>query len=334
MVKWGVLSTAKINRAVIPAIKNDELAILYGIASRDPQRAALYSQEQGFIQSYGTCQDLLDDPAIDAVFISLPNGLHYEWIIRSLQAGKHVLCEKSITTTLDEIREVKRASLESKKWVMEGFMYRYHPYFQKIKELVDSDQIGELRNIQISRAAWQLNSNDIRLQPGLGPGVMGDVGCYCLNFCRTLYGYEPATWDARVHYNQDGVDMESLITLIFSTRQTAQIFCSFTSFGSFASLIGSNGRLQILEPFWSGTGKRSMLYVSRDGKTEKEFHVSADRTGHDLELRDFTRAILENRPPYLSLEDSENNIKIMQNVVESSAPMIRKKAQDDLTSGR
>jgi predicted dehydrogenase len=322
MVKWGILSTAKINQAVIPAIKDDELATLYGIASRDPGRASLYAQEHGFTQSYGHYQDLLDDPDINAVFISLPNGLHYEWIMKSLQAGKHVLCEKSITTTLDEISKVKQAASETKKWVMEGFMYRYHPYFQKIKELVDSDLIGELRNIQISRAAWQLDSKDIRLQPGLGPGVMGDVGCYCLNFCRTLYGYEPSAWDARVHYNENGVDMEALVTLLFSARQTAQIFCSFTALGSFASIIGSNGRLQILEPFWSRTGERALLYISKDGKTEKQFHVTAERTGHDLEVRDFTRAVLENRPPYLSLDDSENNIKIMQDVVESSSPLL------------
>lgn len=320
-VNWGILSTAKINRAVIPPIKEFEHANLYGVASRKEEKAAAYAAEYGFEKSYGSYQALLDDPNIDAVYISLPNGMHYEWIMKALDRGKHVLCEKSITTRADEIREIKHVAREKKLWVMEGFMYRYHPFFQKIKQYAQSDRVGEIQNIQISRAAWQRNPQDIRLQPELGPGVMGDVGCYCLNFCRTIMDSEPKSWDAHVRYNERGVDMEALIRLIFSPKKTAQIFCSFTTNGSFASIIGTNGRLNIIEPFWVREGEREFLYISDDGQKQERVKVAAGKTGHALEIEDFTMAILENRPPFLSLDDSIGNLTILQDVVENGKPL-------------
>ncbi len=320
-VNWGILSTAKINHAVIPPIKNFAHANLYGIASRDLKKAATYAAAHGFEKSFGSYQNLLDDENIDAVYISLPNGLHYEWILKSLERGKHVLCEKSITTRTDEIREIKRVAQEQNLWVMEGFMYRYHPFFQKILQYANSKQIGEIQNIQISRAAWQRNPQDIRLHPGLGPGVMGDVGCYCLNFCRAIMGSEPESWDAHVRYNERGVDMEALVQLFFSPQKTAQIFCSFTTNGSFASIIGTMGRLNIVEPFWVRDGEREFLYISDDGQEQQRVQVSASKTGHALEIEDFTLAILENRLPYLSLDDSIGNLTILQDVVENGKPL-------------
>ena len=185
-------------------------------------------------------------------------------------------------------------------------------------EYAKSDYVGEIQNIQISRAAWQTNPQDIRLQPGLGPGVMGDVGCYCLNFCRAIMELEPTSWEAHVRYNERGVDIEALIRLIFTPQKTAQIFCSFTTNGSFASIIGSNGRLNIVEPFWVEEGEREFLYISNYGQTQERVTVTADKTGHALEIEDFTMAILENRPPFLSLDDSIGNLEILQDVVENS----------------
>lgn len=314
IVNWGLLSTAKINRAVIPPIKEFAFTHLYAVASRDEARAAAYAQEHGIEKSYGSYQALLDDPKVDAVYISLPNGLHHEWILKALDAGKHVLCEKSITVTLDEILQVKQAAEKSGLLVMEGFMYRYHPYFRKILEYAHSDKVGEIQNVQVSRAAWQRNPNDIRLQPGLGPGAMGDVGCYCLNFIRTIMAEEPRSWDALVRYNEKGVDMEVAGQLAFTPPKSAQFFCSFTSNGSFAGIIGTNGRLNVIEPFWVRTGERAFTYISVDG--EEEFvNVSSDMTGHALEIKDFSKAILENRSPMLTLNDSVGNLTVLEDIV-------------------
>jgi hypothetical protein len=123
-VKWGILSTAQINRAVLPAMAGLEFTTPYAVASREQRNADDYAHEHGIERSYGGYQALLDDELVDAVYISLPNGLHHEWILKALDRGKHVLCEKSITTTLQEVREVKDVAEETGRLVMEGFMYR------------------------------------------------------------------------------------------------------------------------------------------------------------------------------------------------------------------
>jgi predicted dehydrogenase len=317
VINWGILSTAEINRAVIPPIKSLSQAELYGIASRDHQKARNYARKNGFIKSYGSYQDLLDDPDIDAVYISLPNGLHHEWIMKSLAAGKHVLCEKSLVTSYVDMKEVMREAEERKLLVMEAFMFRYHAFFRKIEEYAKSDLVGRIHNIQTSFAYILDKKDDIRLNPDLGPGVMGDLGCYCLNFCRTLMGAEPFSWTSHVHYNDQGIDMEARVELLFSEERTAQIFSSFTTNGSFANIIGEKGRLNIIDPFRADTGKGEFLYFSADGKKREKVKVTAEKSGYFLEVEDFTNAILEHRKPGLSIEDSLNNILIMEDVVEN-----------------
>jgi D-xylose 1-dehydrogenase (NADP+, D-xylono-1,5-lactone-forming) len=316
IINWGLLSTAKINNAVIPPIKEFKHSHLYAVASRTEERAAEYAKEHNIEKSYGSYQALLDDPDVDAVYISIPNGLHHEWIIKALDKGKHVLCEKSITTKLSEIEHIKQVAEEKNLLVMEAFMYRYHPYFQTILKYSQPDKIGEIQNIQVSRAAWQSNPNDVRLQPGLGPGAMGDVGCYCLNFIRAIMGEEPKSWESTVRYDEKGFDMEVAAQLVFSPPKTAQFFCSFTSNGSFANIIGNKGRLSINEPFWVGTGKRDFLYIDSDGKLETK-KVKAKKTGFHYEIEDLTICILEDRKPYLSLDDSIGNLRILEDIVEN-----------------
>ena len=323
VINWGILSTARINRAVIPPIKEFPYSHLYAIASRSEEKARAYATEHGFEKAYGSYQALLDDPAVDAIYISLPNGLHYEWMVKALDAGKHILCEKSITTRLDEVIDIKERAEEKNLLVMEGFMYRYHAFFQKILEYAHSDRIGEIQNVYVSRCARQ-SKGDIRLQPGLGPGVMGDVGCYCLNFSRTIMGAEPQLWDSRVRYDDRNIDMEVAATLVFEEMKSGQFFCSFTTNGSFASIIGDKGRLNAVEPFWVGVGERDFVYIP-DGSREPEIiTVRADKTGHALEIEDFTLAILENRRPYLSLQDSIGNLRVLQDIVENGTPMLKR----------
>lgn len=315
-INWGLLSTAKINQAVIPPIKEFEHSHLYAVASRTEQRAADYAKEHGIEKSYGSYLGLLEDQNVDAVYISIPNGLHYEWILKALENGKHVLCEKSITTKLSEIEHIKQVAEKNNLLVMEAFMYRYHPWFQTILKFAQPDKIGEIQNIQVSRAAWQNDPQNIRLQPGLGPGAMGDVGCYCLNFIRALMEEEPTSWEATVHYNDLGVDMEVASQLCFSPPKTAQFFCSFTSDGSFANIIGSKGRVNVIEPFWVGVGEKDFFYFSKEGEQEV-VRVKADKTGFYYEIKDFSMAILEGRKPYLSLKDSIGNLRVLEDIVET-----------------
>jgi predicted dehydrogenase len=315
------MSTAQINQAVLPAMAGLEYTVPYAVASREQQKADDYARDHGFQQSFGSYQALLDDERVDAVYISLPNGLHHEWILKALERGKHVLCEKSITTGVEQLREVKIATEKAGLWVMEGFMYRYHPFFQKIQEYTNSDRIGEIQNIQVSRAARQTDPNNIRLQPGLGPGCMGDVGCYCLNFCRALMAGEPSRWQSDVRVNEQGVDMEALVRLVFTPERTAQIFSSFTTNGSYATIIGERGSLQIPQPFATTKGTWEFYYTPEDQRTAECVQVTAPQTGHWLEIEDFSRAILDNRPPYLALEESIGNVTILEDVVEHGQPL-------------
>jgi len=320
-VKWGILSTAQINRAVLPAMAGLEYTTPYAVASRAQCKADDYAHEHGIQQSYGSYQALLDDEQVDAVYISLPNGLHHEWILKALDRGKHVLCEKSITTSVQQVREVKAVSERTARWVMEGFMYRYHPFFQKIQEYTTADRVGEIQNIQVSRAAKQADPNNIRLQPGLGPGCMGDVGCYCLNFCRAVMAGEPSQWQSLVRYNEQGVDMEALVRLVFARRRTAQTFCSFTTNSSYATIIGDRGSLQIPQPFATTPGTWQFYYTADGRRMAECVQVDAQQTGHWLEIEDFSRAILEDRPPYLALEDSIGNWTILEDVVQHGQPL-------------
>ena len=316
IINWGILSTAQINRAVIDPIKKFSKSHLYAVASRNQEKAENYAKEKGFEKAYGSYEALLQDKAVDAVYISNPNGLHHEWIIKALEHGKHVLCEKSITTNEKDIRDIKAVAAQKGLLVMEGFMYRYHAFFQKILEYCRSDKMGVIQNVQVSRCSWQRNPDDIRLQPGLGPGAMGDVGCYCLNFCRSIFDAEPKSWRAFVRYNDKDIDMETTASLAFGEQQTAQFFCSFTSDGSFASIIGANGRLSIYEPFWVGAGEREFLYYPGKSHEPEHVKVNAEKTGHCLEIEDFTNAILEKRKPYLSLDDSIGNVRVLEDIVE------------------
>ena len=320
-IQWGILSTAQINQAVLPAMAGLEYTTPLAVASRSQRTADAYAKEYGIGRSYGSYQALLDDTQIDAIYISLPNGLHHEWILKALQRGKHVLCEKSITTSLQQVLEVKAAAEKSGCLVMEGFMYRYHPFFQKILEYTTSDRIGAIQNIQVSRAARQTDPSNIRLQPGLGPGCMGDVGCYCLNFCRTLMASEPIGWQSSVRTNAQGVDMEALVKLVFAPDRTAQVFSSFTTNGSYATVIGAHGSLQIPQPFATTEGVWEFFYTPEDQRTAESVQVNADRSGHWLEIEDFSRAILEDRAPYLSLQDSVGNLKVLEDVVENGQPL-------------
>ncbi len=150
---------------------------------------------------------------------------------------------------------------------------------------------------------------------------MGDVGCYCLNFCRALMAGEPSQWQSAVRYNEQRVDMEALVRLVFAPQRTAQVFCSFTTNGSYATIIGDRGSLQIPNPFATTRGTWEFFYTPEDQRASECVRVASGQTGHWLEIEDFSRAILEDRPPYLSLEESIGNLTILEDVVQHGQPL-------------
>ncbi|HLM34334.1 MAG TPA: Gfo/Idh/MocA family oxidoreductase, partial [Gaiellaceae bacterium] len=191
-VKWGIVSTAHINRLLIPGAHASPKVELVAVASRDQARADDYAREWEIPRAHGSYEALLADPEIEAVYISLPNNLHVEWSIRALEAGKHVLCEKPLTRHADGAEEAFDAAERADRVLSEAFMYRHNPQTTRLKSLVDEGAIGELRLVRASFSFAMYDDQNIRLRPELDGGSLMDVGCYCVSGSRLLAG-EPET---------------------------------------------------------------------------------------------------------------------------------------------
>jgi predicted dehydrogenase len=192
-VRWGVLSTAKIGVAkVIPAMQAGEHCEIVAISSRDPEKAQAAAEQLGIPNAYGSYEELLAAPEVDAVYNPLPNHLHVPWSIKALEAGKHVLCEKPIAMTAAEAQElVDAAQAHPHLKVMEAFMYRHHPQWQLARQLVADGKIGELRTIQSFFSYYNVDPHNIRNIADIGGGGLMDIGCYCISYSRFIFGSEP-----------------------------------------------------------------------------------------------------------------------------------------------
>jgi predicted dehydrogenase len=192
-VRWGVLSTANIGlEKVVPAMQAGQYCRIEAIASRDLARAQAAAEQLGIPKTYGSYEELLADPDLEAVYIPLPNHLHVAWALKALEAGKHVLCEKPIGLSAVEAQELLEASRQAPDLkVMEAFMYRFHPQWQRARQLVLDGEIGELHTIQSFFSYYNVDPNNIRNMPEIGGGALMDIGCYCISLARWLFGVEP-----------------------------------------------------------------------------------------------------------------------------------------------
>jgi predicted dehydrogenase len=191
-VKWGVLSTAKIAREhVIPAMQAGEATDVVAIASRDEHRARVLAKELGIPKAYGSYEALLADPEVEAVYNPLPNHLHAPLTIKALEAGKHVLCEKPIALNADEARRIDEAQRSTGLLVAEAFMVRHHPQWQRVREIVRSGRLGEVRAIHTIFSYFLEDPTNIRNQADIGGGGLYDVGCYAINTARYVFDGEP-----------------------------------------------------------------------------------------------------------------------------------------------
>ena len=202
-IRWGVLSTARIGtNHVIPAMQQGTYSAVTAIGSRDQQRADDVAQKMGIGKAYGSYAELLADPEVDAVYNPLPNEQHVAWSIKALEAGKHVLCEKPIALTADEAQTLVDAAAHYPRLkIMEAFMYRFHPQWQRAKQLVTSGAIGDLRTIQSFFSYTNLDPTNIRNRVENGGGGLMDIGCYNISFSRFIFGEEPKRVVSMVEYD-------------------------------------------------------------------------------------------------------------------------------------
>ena len=292
-IRWGIFSAANIGvKAVAPAIRASSNGRLAAVASRDPRRAAEVYSFAPDISMYSNYESLLNDPNIDAIYNPLPNGLHAEWTIKALQAGKHVLCEKPLASTAREGKTMMDAAQANNVFLMEAFMYRFHPQTIWAVEQVKAGLIGPVRLVRAS-FSFDIRSrpDDIRLKPELAGGSLMDVGSYTVNVCRAVYGHTPLVVAARVHTTSSrGVDMATNAVLDFGDGRFGMIDCSFElPTRQMVEIIGEAGTITIPVPFTPTNIEAIILIIKNGEMTEQKF----DRVDqYQLEVEHFAKCIL------------------------------------------
>ena len=256
-MRFGILGAARIAAsALIPAIKKASGAEVAGVASRDKAKAQAYAAENGIVKVYGSYEEMFADPEIEAVYNPLPNSEHAGWTVRALEAGKHVLVEKSFALNAAEAEQVAAAAKRAGRTVMEAFMYRFHPQIQQAQEIIKRGDIGELRLIRPSFSFFLSRPGDIRWVARLGGGALYDIGTYCVNVSRTFAGREPervlgvAEMTGPSDPGGGGADHTFVGLLEFGRGLRSSFDCSFRqAFRQRVELVGSEGDLTILEPY-------------------------------------------------------------------------------------
>ena len=307
-IRWGILGCARIARMqLIPAIQRCENARLQAIASRDPAKFADFRASFGDFTAHASYEALLDDSSVDAVYLPLPNALHCEWAIKAMRKGKHVLCEKPLALTAREAEQMAATARECGVLLMEAFMYRYTDRTRKIRSVLDSGVLGEIRSVNSTFRFFLDRENTIKEKPELGGGALYDVGCYPLNLIGMIAGAEPLSITVECS-TAHGVDDNLSALLRYESGLIASLHCGFNACGRIHSEItGTRGILLAPDTFLNDAGN---LQLYLNGKLELIEVDESDRYAE--EVRDFSAAILEKRLPALGLDESLRNMRVLE----------------------
>jgi|SRR5687767_14491177 len=315
VLNWGLLSTARINRALIPPLGASSRNRLLAVGSRSQAGANQYAQERNIPRAYGSYEALLADPEIDVIYNPLPNHLHAEWTIKAVEAGKHVLCEKPLALSVEEVDAGQEAARKHGRVVAEAFMYRHHPQTLKVQEIVKSGSLGDLKLIRGSFSYVLNREGDVRLDPAMGGGSIWDVGCYPITYARTVVGESPREVFGWQVTGPTGIDETFVGQIQFAGNVLAQFDSSFViPFHWFMEIIGSEGTLNIPNPFKPGINEK--IYLTCGDKTE-----TIEIKGQELyigEVEDMADAILLGKQPRISLDDSRANVEVISALLESA----------------
>ena len=313
-VKWGILSTAHINRLFVPGVQESSDAVVVAVGSRDVERAQEFATRWGIERAYGSYEDVLADPDVDAVYIPLPNTMHCEWSIRALEAGKHVLCEKPLSSHPAEVEEAFDVSERSSRVLSEAFMYRHNPQTAMLKELVDGGAIGELRLI---RSAFSYSLHDplnIRLRPEVEGGSLMDVGCYCVSGARLLAG-EPTSVVGQQFTGPTGTDWVFTGMMRFPGDVLATFDCGTTlSDREELEVVGRDGSIFLSDP-WHCV--KPVIEVRRDGDVER---IELEPVNsYRLEVENVGAAARGDEPLLLGREDGVQQARVIEALFQSAA---------------
>ncbi|MEA2150952.1 MAG: hypothetical protein QOD69_2782 [Solirubrobacteraceae bacterium] len=300
-VSWGLLSTARINGAVINGARESEQANVVAVASRDGARAREYAAQWGIPRAHGSYEELLADPEVDAVYVSLPNGLHVAWTIRALEAGKHVLCEKPMDRRPEAVARAFDVAEREGLVLSEGFMWRHHPQARRLRELLDEGAIGELRLVRASFSfPLAPDAVNVRLDAALDGGGLLDVGCYCISGARLAAGGEPVSALGAAVAGPRGVDTRFTGMLRFPGDVLATFDCGIDMTNRHElEVVGSEGRMVLADPWHC---RAPGIALEREGAASTIAVEAAD--SYRLELEDVSAAIRGEHVPLLGREDA------------------------------
>lgn len=318
-IDWGILSTAKIGVAkVIPAMQTAQFGRVAALASRDVEKGRTVAQQLGIPRVHSSYEALLADPEIDAVYLPLPNHLHVPWSIRALEAGKHVLCEKPIGLDAREAAGLVAAAARFPRLkIMEAFMYRFHPQWQKARQLVREGAIGELRTIHAHFSYWNVDPQNIRNIGAIGGGGMMDIGCYCVSFGRWVFGAEPQrVFGVADRDPKFGTDRLASGILDFGRGTTTFTCATQLSAYQRVNLHGTEGRIEIEIPVNAPPDRPTRLWHQR-GSTVDEITLEPCNQ-YTLQADAFARAILDDTPVPTPLADAVGNMRTIEAVLASA----------------
>jgi xylose dehydrogenase (NAD/NADP) len=300
MTRWGLLSTARINDAVLRGIEEVPDATAYAVGSRDAGTASAYAERKGIERAYGSYDQLLADPDVDVVYISLPNGMHVEWTQRALEAGKHVLCEKPLSRSPAEVEMLFDLAAARGLYLSEAFMYRHHPQTKRLKELVDTGAIGTLRLIRGS-FSFNCDPSDPRMRADQDGGGLMDVGCYPVSMARYLAG-EPERVSAEELIGGVDVDVVMAGVLRFADGVIAHFDSGLAMPNRVGiEVVGSNAVLRVASP-WHPLADGIELW--RDGAATPEVVAVAAPDSYALEVADMSAAARGEHEPLLGRADA------------------------------
>jgi xylose dehydrogenase (NAD/NADP) len=318
-IRWGILSTANIGRKrVAPAIQNSRNGRVLAVASRDRDRARAYAEELNIPKYYGSYEELLADPEIDAIYIPLPNHMHADWSIRCADAGKPVLCEKPLASDAAEAQALVAAMEKRGVLFAEAFMYRDHPQTQRVKSMVDNGAVGEVEFIRASFTFQVRSETNIRLRADMAGGALMDVGCYCVNVMRFMTGEEPAEVSALARFGERSRVDEYLAGIMrFPSGVLGHLDCGLRTFGDHSYEIrGSKGRILVEQGFVMAPGADMVI---RHWHEDTYQEITIDGVNHyQIMAEEFADSLIKGTPVRFPIQDAVHNMQVIDRLQASA----------------
>jgi xylose dehydrogenase (NAD/NADP) len=312
-VNWGILSTADINKRLMPGAQESDEVEVVAVGSRDLERARAFGERWGIPRAYGSYEEFLADPDIEAIYNPLPNTMHCEWSIRALEAGKHVLCEKPMSRHPADVAAAFAAAEREGRLLTEAFMYRHNPQTKRLKELVDSGAIGELRLIRSTFSYSLFDTENIRLRTDVEGGSLMDVGCYCVSGSRLLAG-EPEVVSGQQYVGPSGTDWVFAGTMRFQGGVLATFDCGTTlPERDELEAVGTEGTLFVDDPWHC---LEPVIELRRGGDVER---IELEPVNsYRLEMEDLGAAIRGQGEPLLGRDDAIQQARVIEALFRSA----------------